>query len=678
METGLKTLKKLLLLTIVFLFPLFFLPLTQEFFITGKLYLLAFGSLFLLLISTLQFLTSKKLTWINLPFDAPIALFLIAIVLSIVISSTNKIQALLNANFGLVAIFALTVVYFYLSRTKIIGGRPGRIAYLLLLEISSFLLSLITIVFFFHPFKNANLPQNLQFLKNPTFTPMGSQLDLAIFLGFFLVLGLTRILKQTNIDQQLNNQKTKQSIIHYSLLIVNLIALSLTLYFLLKPQLTNNNQQSTIILPPFRLSWYAAVEILKNPLTALFGVGVDNFASIFTRVKDLAYNQSSLWQINFFAVSRSTLLHLFSETGLFGLLAFALLLYVLIKSGITNQNPVVKAIILYSLFIILFFPPSLILWFLLFLIISQLSSDQLRSEDYNRQEFDLSPLFPFYLGSALVILVVVAVGGYFLGRAYAAEVYYKKSLDGFAKNNGQQVYDNMRQAIIFNPYIERLRTDFSQVNLLIANNLASKKQEKITDQDRQNISQAIQAAIAEAKAAVALNPQKAGYWENLALVYRNIINFAQGADLWTISAYQRAIVADPQNPSYRLNLGGLYYSLNNFEEASKLFEQAVVLKPDWSNAHYNLAWADYQQKNYQRAVNEMQNVLTLLNPQKDKADYEKAKKDLEEFKKKLPQEEKEASPAGEKQPSQLTLPSPPAPKIEPKIKLPKEASPEAN
>ncbi len=291
----------------------------------------------------------------------------------------------------------------------------------------------------------------------------------------------------------------------------------------------------------------------------------------------------------------------------------------------------------------------------------------------NNNVFDLSNLLPIYLGTAIISFAFIAGGGYLLSRSYAAEIYFKKGLDGFAKNDAKQVYDNMRQSIILNPYIEKFRINFSQTNLLLANNIASKKQEEITDQDKQNISQGIQAAIAEGKAATTLNPQKAGNWENLANVYRNILNVAQGADVWTISAYQRAIVSDPQNPIYRLNLGGVYYSLGNYEEAVKLFEQSIGLKPDWPNAHYNLAWALYQRKDYQRAASEMQNVSQLVDPKSE--DAKKVQKDLEEFKKMLPEEE--ATAAGELKPGQLSLPTPPSATFSPKIKLPKEASPEA-
>lgn len=681
MEKFLQNTKQFVLAALIFLFPFFFLPFSQDFFINQKFYLLAFGSFLLILISCLQLLFSKRLIWQKTFFDNLLVLFILAISISIIVISPNKIQALLSPHFGLVLFLSLTILYFYLARQSSSNHLQA------ISRLSALFLSFITLIFFFQPFKRVNLPSSFQFLKDPNFTLIGSQLDLAIFLGFFVVWSLVQTLTSTNTADKNEKINKKHLIFDTSYLMFNMLAFFLTLYSLLKPVSTSLNQSQTILtnLPPFRLSWYAAVEILKSPLTALFGVGIDNFAAIFTRVKDPAYNQSINWQINSFTLSRSGLLHLFTETGLFGLLTFGLLLINLVKKTQQGIKTTEKFVIYYLIFIILFFPPSLPVWFLLFLVIAQ--TERQNPSPTTPQSFDFANFLPLYLGLTLLAVILVAVGSYFLGRSYLAEFYFKKSLDGYLANSGQQVYENQRQAIILNPYIERFRLSFSKTNLLIANNLANKaipsetsakddkKTQKLSEQDRQTIIQAIQAAINEAKAAVALNSQKAGNWENLANIYQNVINVAQGADVWTVSAYQRAIVADPQNPGYRLNLGGVYYSLANFEEASKLFEQAVSLKPDWANAFYNLAWASYQKKDYPKAVNAMENALKLIDPVKNKADFDKAKSELEEFKLKLPKEQTETSTTNQI-PSRLALPTP-LPTGQPKIELPKEASPEA-
>jgi len=648
--------KKIVLISLVFLFPLFFLPLTQDFFITAKFYFLGAGALILILISTIELLATKKIALQQYSLDSLVFLFLTAVGLSILLSSPNKIQALLNPNFGAVSVFSLIILYFYFAR---LDQSTKQMVVDKVLNISALILSITAIIFFFQPLKNINLPQNWQFIKNPAFTPLGGQLELVIFLGFFVVHKLKTAIQ--------NIRKPNNIVFDLSILVVNTTALALTIFSILK---------SNPILAPASLSWYAAVETLKNPLTAIFGVGIDNFVPIYTKVKDLAYNQSNLWQIGVFPSSRSALLHVFTEAGFFGLLTLGLILYAVVKNNLVGRQLIFAQESLlpesiYLIVILVFFPISLVSFFLLFILLAVAS--QQTSE---RQPIDLANFLPIYLGIPIVTFLLLGAGGYLLGRTYLAEYYFKKSIDGLVNNNVKELYDNQRQAILINPYIERFRLNFAQTNLLLANNIASKKSEEITDQDRQTIAQAIQAAIAEAKAVVALNPQKASNWSNLAEIYRNIINVAQGADTWTISAYQRAIMLDPQNPIYRLNMGGVYYSLGVYEEAIRFFEQAVGLKPDWANAHYNLAWAAYNKQDYKRAVVEMQNTLSLLDQTKDAADYKKAQTDLEEFKKKLPQEEKEAT--GEAQsPSQLNLPTQPKTNINPKINLPKEASPEA-
>ncbi len=676
--------KTVILSALLFLFPLFFLTTTQEFFLTNKLYLLAFGGLLLILVSTVELLVTKKIKWNTKPFDNVILLFISGIVLSILISSPNKIQALLNPNFGLVGIVSFALLYFYVSRN---------VGVLRILSVSSVILSILTIFFFFQPFKNTTLPQHFAFFKNANFTPLGNPLDLAIFLGFFVLLGLTRIIK----EQRIHAAK-KALILNTVYLTVISLAFLLTAYSLFQSFF---GKQPSVFLPPFNISWYAAVETLKNLPTALFGVGIDNFSSMFTRAKDFTYNQTVLWQINSFAISRSLLLHVFTESGILGFIGLGIVLISLFKKIIAEKSSTFPAAV-YLLVVMLLFPPSFIVFFLLFVLAALIANPVTPSlnsghsgygvknekDPHHEHELDLSHVIPLYIGLPVIAFVAIGAVVYFLGfHGYMAEYYFKKSIDGITNKNLKLIYDNQRQAIILNPYTEYYRTNFSQTNFLIANNIASARQNRpaggegsqqpqLSDQDKQTISQAIEAAISEAKAAVNLNPQRATNWENLAVIYRNIINVAKDADTWTISSYQRAIVLDPQNPIYRLNLGGVYYSMGNYKDAMSLFEQSVGLKPDWPNAHYNLAWADYQNADYQRAASEMQNILNLLDPKKDKADYEKVQKDLEEFKKKLPKIEEQASPSAQKQPS-LSLPTPPANTINPKLKLPKEASPEA-
>jgi len=685
----LSTVKNIFAFVLVILLPIFFLPFTQEYYVTNKLYLLAFAGLAFFLLSAVELLITKKIVWQKRIFDNAFFLFVIMVGLSVLLISPNKIQALLDPNFGLVAIASLFVFYYYLSRTSHVTRKINLIT---TLNITGLLIALVTFVC--QQFQSIDFPSNWLFLKNSSFTPLGIQIDLAIFLGFFAVFSLNQILIK-------KSDNKKVLLFNSVFLLLNSVALTVTLFSIFKPFDFAQGKPISTILPPLKLSWFAAVEVLKNPLNALFGIGVNNFSSMFARIKDLAYNQSSLWQIQSFTVSRSAVLHILTETGIFGLLAFSLLIFSLFKQVLSQHKSLLLTAI-YLLLVMLFFPPSFITFFLLAIFLSYVAnsaSDLPASpaggpaSPAGRQSptssFDVSGMVPIYLGLSIVAFVIIGASGYFLTQGYRAEIFYKKALDGYNNNNLKDLYDNQRQAILINPYIEKYRISFSQTNLLIANNVINRAVEsskaksptakvEINSQDQQTISQAIQAAISEAKAAVALNPQKAVNWENLGVIYRNIMSVVQGqADTWTVSAYQQAISLDPQNPSYRLNLGSVYYGLGVYDEAVKIFEQVTALKSDWPNAYYNLAWALFQKADYQKAALSMQNTIYLLDQKKDKADYDKATKDLEEFKKKIPNSDLTPTPTPQQQvQQQLTLPTPQQ-KVEPPINLPKEASPEA-
>ncbi|MBI4008712.1 tetratricopeptide repeat protein [Candidatus Roizmanbacteria bacterium] len=583
-------LKSYILSLTIFFFPLFFLRTTQEFFLTNKLYLLCVAALSLLLITSLEIFITRKIIFRLNGLAILRILFLVSLFFSIMISSPNKVQAVLNPYFGFLGILSLTVISFYINQVD-----------LKITKILSFSSLLLSLIMFFNFFKQ----------KGPFFSPLGTHLDLTILLGFSILTQIIAI-----ISERVSLTKFKQRlIINLVILGITSLGLVVSIYFLFKGALG--------IFPSFKYSFLTTIESLKNPLTALFGVGIDNYASGFTKIKDQAYNQSSLWQISFFNVSRSTLLHVATEAGILGLASLLALFFYCLKNSF-DKAKIWTIPTLYLLIIFAIFPPSIPLFFLFFISLAVIwpsTSEQMTRPSGGR-------IWRFSIITTIFLFVLPT--GYFLGRSYIAEYYFKKSIDALVKNDAKGLYDNQRLAIKSNPYIERFRINFSQTNLLIANNL-SKKSQKPSPEDQEKIARLVQAAIAESKAVVTLNPQKASNWENMANVYKTILKTAKGADSWAISSYQRTINLDPQNPQYRLGLGGVYYSLDNFAEAIRQFEQAEVLKPGWPNAYFNLAWAYYKKGDSKKALKNMQTVISLLDPQKDKADIDRAKKDLEQF-----------------------------------------------
>ena len=660
--------KMWLIMVFFFAFPLFFLPFFRDAFFIPKVGFSIFIAVLILILNLIEVAIQKKVVWRRSGFEMPLFILFIAYLSSFFISTPNKWYTLFVPTEGIAFILSLLVITFTASFYKI--------KVLKVLVYSSFFLSLSVIISFVNITKNLPIPDSLAFIKTDYFTPLGSYHDALIFIGVLMVYLLLKLFSKSEGTQSQNDKVLSTITVVFAL-----IAIILGVYNIIQP-VEVEGQVFRLILPPFRESWYAAVEILKTPLTAVFGVGVNNFSNIFTRVKTLSYNQSDLWTISSFNLSANAFLHILTTIGIAGFVAFLYVLVRLYKSILSSND--IAVLVAFVLFTVLFFifPLSVVFWLLFFAFIIESESKQ----DGKNIEINISGVPVVYVSTLGVFVSLIGVIVYYSLNYFLAELYFFKGFQALNKGEAQKVFENYQKAVQKYPYIEELRSSFSQVNLLLSQTYIQQLQEEAGKEKpdekrinnlRQSLNQAVQAAINEAKAVVALNSGKASSWAFLADVYRAILGLAQNADVWAISSYRRAIQLDPLNPMYNLNLGGVLYSLGQYKEASRVFENAVTAKPDWANAYYNLAWSVYQEKDFERAVIIMQTVIDLFDRQKnyDKESYEKAKKELEEFKKQLPEQRKESTPSSG--PAQLEIPTPPQPQLEEKLELPADASPES-
>lgn len=635
MDKILTKIKTVSLYGVIFLLPLFFLPATQEFYTTAKFYFLVFAILWILVISVVSVGINKKMRFRYSALTGLVGLFIIAYGLSLVISSPNKIGALIALPAGFGPVLALGLLYVLAMQSRL-----RRL--LLTLDISALIVGVGAVVFGLLPFQNLILPAGVQFLKNPQFTPLGTTLDRTLFLGFFFLHQLSHVV---SIDIKKISHAARWSVFF----IISAISLFISLYLIV------SDKSVLPRLAPYRTSWYAAVDTLKNPRTAIIGVGLDNFESMFTRAKVPSYNDTPVWEMNF-NQGRSFVFHLMTETGVLGLMTFFLIFGAVFKRLAIRE----RVLMLYLLAVFFLLPPSFIMLFLFFMlmVIAEESHKNARSVNVN---FDAPAPLPLY-AFIVCALIVIFMTGYWAGRAYFAEHAFKQAVDAILRNRLSVGYTDMRRAVLLNPFTERFRSSFAQLHVAIVYNIVgSKKAEKISKEDSQDMALAVKTAISEAQAATGLNGEKADHWGKLAGVYEAFSGLAQGADQMASVSYERALMADSINPNLYFRLGSIYYRGKNFPRAADFFTQAARLKPDWANAQYNLAWSLFQKKDYETAVSVMENVLTLVKAKSP--DFQRAIADLDEFRKKLPKEEKQESLPQETKSEQggLSLPDMPTP-----------------
>lgn len=656
----------------VFLLPLFFLPITSEFYEFNKNFLLIAASATLLLLLAVNFVVDRQVKILRSPFGLPLLAILVSWLLSTVLRSPNRVDALMDpgqtGTILALCIFFMTAINFVRSRKEMEILAYSLIASLGVLGLTAVL------------WGSGLMPKMLpaSFLKSALWTPTGSPIStiVALVAGLpFVVTLLAREKKLTLVSGFLALT-----------LLLQVAGAGLIGWQLLKPE-------NRPLFLSQQAGWSIALEAAKQ--SPLLGTGPSTFLYDFTQFRPVSYNLSSNWAFRF-SNSSNYYLQLLATVGFLGLAAYLFLVarsyMVLVKSLRGAHNPeaplsrimaiagTASATLLFASQ--LFVPASVVSMALsiMFLVIATVALKQAGSSLVTEANIDIvagnstgyrSPLLPWI--SLVFALLLIVPSLYLAARVYAGEIYFQNALVAAGANDGKKTYDTLLLAMRQNPYRDAYRVIYSQTNLLLANSIAGNK--NLTEADRTTVTQLIQQSIQEAKNAVALNPAKVSNVENLATIYRNLLNLAQGADQWTVASYRQAITLDPVNPNLRIAMGGVLYSLKSYDDAITFFQQAADLKPDLANAYYNLSSAYEQKGDNQKAYNAMQNVVQLVD--KSSADYTKATQQLDALRQKLGS----AAPANQTSaatPSTLTTPAPiPSAAVSPKIALPANLAPEA-
>ncbi|MCA9371744.1 hypothetical protein KC726_02495 [Candidatus Woesebacteria bacterium] len=663
-----------LLVLFIIAISAFFLPVTRDFVVITKSYFFQAFVLVAALIGFISLLLRPKFIVRNNIAIKSFFIILFAYAGSILLVAPNKISALYEPQTGAIVVFSL-FVYLFLTSSIIARSSKDTFKTGKILLFTGAFYSAVSIVLFVLSQLRLSVPTYLSFVNNASFNSLGTDLEY-LLLTFIILISSGQYVYQHLYTK--HQKKTNERLLFMGLFFLIVAGFVMRLVFFAN---TIISQNAFIILPPWNISWFAFVEILKHPLTGLFGIGTGNFSSLFTQVKPASYNVGKLWQITAFNYSRSGLLQFATETGLIGGFGFCSLLFRTFSLTKKVERSTKMAFILIFLEFILF-PASFISLFFLFSIIALVIGESALVQEPEEYELNLEHLLYVRIIAAAVIGFFLISVLYFTTVNYISELYYQQSQYAALNNNVQQMYDLQVKAIKTNPQNALFRRGFSQTNIAVVRNIIQQDKEQLTKDETNALTQAAQAAIDEAKVAVALNQRNVTNWLNLARVYNQIVPISQEARGWAEAAYQQAILLDQRNPTIRFDLGSFYYSLNNYEGAQTLFEQSVSLKPDWANGRYNLAWSYYMNGKYQDAVTQMQIVTKILDPTKNQSDFKKAQEDLDTFSKKMDEESTQSSDAinsgdGVITESQLTLPSPQPQETTEGIELPVEASPEA-
>ncbi len=632
-----------------FAFPLLYATLTTDAFSLPKQLLLAAVTGISILVLGIRMIVEGKVRLRTTPFDLPVFLFFVAVLLS-AIFSVNRFDALINA------VPLLFAVLLYYVITNAVRGEKGIIFIVASLVLGTTFANLLSVLSFF---KIYVLP--FAYAKTQTFTTFGSLFDQAIFTA--LVLPIAGYLAWPVLRPILSNKKSRDVFgsqakasginlfftVTFALLVIGLGVGVFMLATLQKP-----------LILPFMTGFQTAFAAISQDAGRilqgfLFGSGYGTYVNDFTRFKQATYNTNpNLWSVTFFR-SSSFVLELLATTGVLGLGSYLFLVLRIIKEK-SFFLPLILAIV--AAFILPFSFTIQALFFIILGIFAALralhapakfsdlefyfvalkhglilAQPEGERAPHDRVNTRYGHILPFAV--TFIVLLMIGVVEFFVVQYTVANTTFQRSYDAIAKNDARTALITQASAIQRFPYEDLYHLEFSQLNLRVANALANSTPENASPsaEVQQGIVESIQRSINSGRTAVTISPQSALNWNNLSSIYRSLIGFGQNAEQFAVLTNQQAVALDPSNPQQYIALGGIYYQLELWDEAIRQFQLATNLKPDYANAYYNLGHALENKGDLQNALQAYQAVSQLV---ADNADNSKSiKSEIEALQKKI-------------------------------------------
>lgn len=617
------------------------LPLFDNFMFFSKFLFFVVGTLVTAVLYVLYTLSKKTIEIKVSPLTIPLFLFGISAVASTFFTNNYPVEAILG--FG--GVYIATIILSLLGGTIVSANLPKKL--LLTASVCGVVLTALTgaQMMGYGPIQMINAVFGFTIANNPAFSLAGGSFFALQFLAIVAVGIIVEIIAHKHI--------AKWMLVVLPILVVGM-ALNLWTVLPGKP--------GAITSPSWTGSWSIALDTIRAPKAALIGGGTAAYTNMYLRYKPVWLNSLTTWNVPFSQASDMPFT-LLVTMGFLGLGTWLLIVWQTIRMfrAYTGSAKTMAAMLLATFALQLCFPTAIsILMIQAVLFVALFAAQTEKLPVFKLQALTMSmevdsahthtsaaqkAAFPVYIMS-IIILAGVAYSGFHFSKFALASVKVMEASKALAANDVVATYEKQQQAIQLNQYSDTLRRDYALTNLFIATSLSSKAD--ISEAEKTQVATLLQQAVQEARSATVLDDLDVENWAVLARIYQNMIGSVDQADQFAVQAYIQAIANDPTNPALRIALGGIFLDQKQYQQAASIFQQAVDVKQDYANSHYNLAYALKQLGAYKDAQTTYKNLITLLESSgaKDTPEYETVKKELAEVDKMVAEQEKAAAKNG--------------------------------
>lgn len=404
-----------------------------------------------------------------------------------------------------------------------------------------------------------------------------------------------------------------------------LIILAVSLFFIFV-----NQQLPALITVPVELrpNLNTTLTVAKEVLAGkqlLAGSGPATFGFSYVRFRPVDLNQTIFWPIRF-NQGFSFLATLLSTLGILGIGAFIFLFASFILralKGWEDKRDLSIFIGVSFLFINWFFYQTsfsqMVFVFLGLGLLSIDSSQSFSMEFHSPSKWRNARSFLVFLG----IIILLSFSLFFLyltSLKYAAAVYYETGINSASL---AQAVSRLEKSVRLDSKSDLYLRALSQARLSQAKELIQAAANQQNTQDIQSRFQNLIAfAVNTGRRATEINPIDAVNWSNLGNIYESIIPIEQ-AEVFAEENYRKAMEFDPKNPQYFVDLARVSVvsadqesnkSKENkdwqekLDKAKSFLDKSIELKSDYAPAHFLIAQIYMRQGEIKKAIGKVEEI----------------------------------------------------------------------
>lgn len=231
---------------------------------------------------------------------------------------------------------------------------------------------------------------------------------------------------------------------------------------------------------------------------------------------------------------------------------------------------------------------TLMLWWLtLALMISIVEFN--RKDDQNNEFVATSqnPRSSFSLSFAFVLVIIGLIAAVYLqSQSYVAAAHFYKALEEDAKGvKVENVMERLLKAVNLDASRDVYYRNISLAAFALANQRVAEKGQDLSADDSAYVSAMIRDALKSADAAVMLNPEDSQNYVALASVYEGVIATMEGAEDRALDNYRKAIEYDPKNPALYQKIANIYVILSDIEFSKTQQQNQTAELPEKSKEY---------------------------------------------------------------------------------------------